>query len=128
MDKRGIYTSNHFRFLSAAHAILSKIVPFYAIKQVLPNMKIFLKKTTYQIRLQWDHIRNQGKKSESTVHWMMGFDQEVIGDNKNTKGWYDKVASLKIKRQMPLLRSGNKTPLEGVTETKFGAEMKGWTM
>jgi hypothetical protein len=29
---------------------------------------------------------------------------------------------------MPLLRSGNKTPLEGVTETKFGAEMKGWTM
>ena len=29
---------------------------------------------------------------------------------------------------MPLLRIGNKTPLEGVTETKFGAEIKGWTM
>jgi hypothetical protein len=29
---------------------------------------------------------------------------------------------------MPLLRIGNKTPKEGVTETKFGAEMKGWTM
>jgi hypothetical protein len=29
---------------------------------------------------------------------------------------------------MPLLRIGNKTPMEGVTETKFGAEMKGWTM
>jgi hypothetical protein len=29
---------------------------------------------------------------------------------------------------MPLLRSGNKTALEGVTETKFGAEMKGWSM
>ena len=29
---------------------------------------------------------------------------------------------------MPLLRSGNKTPMKGVTETKFGAEMKGWTM
>jgi hypothetical protein len=29
---------------------------------------------------------------------------------------------------MPLLRFGNKTPMEGVTETKFGAEMKGWTM
>jgi hypothetical protein len=26
---------------------------------------------------------------------------------------------------MPLLRIGNKTPMEGVTETKFGAEMKG---
>jgi hypothetical protein len=32
------------------------------------------------------------------------------------------------KLAVPLLRSGNKTPLEGVTETKFGAEMKGWTM
>jgi hypothetical protein len=27
-----------------------------------------------------------------------------------------------------ILFFGNKTPLEGVTETKFGAEMKGWTM
>jgi hypothetical protein len=29
---------------------------------------------------------------------------------------------------LPLLRIGNKTPIEGVTETKFGAEMKGWTI
>jgi hypothetical protein len=28
----------------------------------------------------------------------------------------------------PLLRMGNKTPMEGVTETNFGAEMKGWTI
>jgi hypothetical protein len=28
---------------------------------------------------------------------------------------------------LPLLRIGNKTPMEGVTETKFGAVMKGWT-
>jgi hypothetical protein len=27
-----------------------------------------------------------------------------------------------------LLRIGNKTPTEGITETKFGAEMKGWTI
>jgi hypothetical protein len=27
-----------------------------------------------------------------------------------------------------LLRVGNKIPMEGVTETKFGAEMKGWTI
>ena len=26
-----------------------------------------------------------------------------------------------------LLRIGNKTPMKGVTETKFGAKMKGWT-
>jgi hypothetical protein len=29
---------------------------------------------------------------------------------------------------LPLLRSGNKRPMEGVTETKFGAEMIGWTI
>jgi hypothetical protein len=29
---------------------------------------------------------------------------------------------------LPLLRIGNKTPIEGVTETKFGAEMKGWAI
>ena len=27
-----------------------------------------------------------------------------------------------------LLRIGNKTPMEGVTETKIGAERKGWTI
>jgi hypothetical protein len=29
---------------------------------------------------------------------------------------------------LPLLRNGNKTTMEGVTETKFGAETKGWTI
>jgi hypothetical protein len=29
---------------------------------------------------------------------------------------------------LTLLRFGNKTPMEGVTEAKFGAETKGWTM
>jgi hypothetical protein len=29
---------------------------------------------------------------------------------------------------LSLLRIENKTPMEGVTETKFGAEMKGWTI
>jgi hypothetical protein len=29
---------------------------------------------------------------------------------------------------LSLLRIGNKTPIEGVTETKFGTEMKGWTI
>jgi hypothetical protein len=27
-----------------------------------------------------------------------------------------------------LLRIGNKTPMEGVSETKIGAEMKGWNI
>jgi hypothetical protein len=29
---------------------------------------------------------------------------------------------------LPPFRIGNKTPMEGVTETNFGAEMKGWTI
>jgi hypothetical protein len=29
---------------------------------------------------------------------------------------------------LPLLRIGKKTPMEGVTETKFVAKMKGWTI
>ena len=29
---------------------------------------------------------------------------------------------------LPLLGIGNKTPMEGVKETKFGAETKEWTM
>ena len=29
---------------------------------------------------------------------------------------------------LPLLRIGNKTHMEGVTETKFGAVTKGWTI
>jgi hypothetical protein len=29
---------------------------------------------------------------------------------------------------VPLLRIGNKTPMEGVTETQFGAATKVWTV
>ena len=29
---------------------------------------------------------------------------------------------------LPLLRIGNKIPMEGVTEAKFGAKTKGWTI
>jgi hypothetical protein len=29
---------------------------------------------------------------------------------------------------LSFLNIGNKTPMEGVTETKFGAEMKGWSI
>jgi hypothetical protein len=29
---------------------------------------------------------------------------------------------------LPFLEMGNKTPMEGVAESKFGAEMKGWTI
>jgi hypothetical protein len=32
------------------------------------------------------------------------------------------------KKTLPFLRIGNKTPMEGVTKTKFGSVMKGWTI
>jgi hypothetical protein len=42
--------------------------------------------------------------------------------------WLDlKICSISVDT-MPLLRIGNKTPMEGVTETKFGAVTKGWTI
>jgi hypothetical protein len=33
-----------------------------------------------------------------------------------------------IVNNLPLLRIGDKTSMEGITETKFGAETKGWTI
>jgi hypothetical protein len=56
------------------------------------------------------------------------------------QGWFVKnkihfAKHMKLKKNedqsvdtLPLLRIGNKTPMERVTETKFGAETKGWTI
>jgi hypothetical protein len=41
------------------------------------------------------------------------------------KLWKNKDQSVDT---LPLLRIGNKTPMEGVTEINFGAETKGWTI
>jgi hypothetical protein len=42
--------------------------------------------------------------------------------------YIDEVKYFENKNTSFLLRIGNKLPMEGVTETKFGAEMKGWTI
>jgi hypothetical protein len=46
--------------------------------------------------------------------------------------WKNRVAILKNEDQnmdtLTLLRIGNKTPMEGVTETKFGAVTNRWTI
>ena len=54
---------------------------------------------------------------------------------ENTQDIRYKLQNMKLKNTedqsvdtLPLLRIGNKTPMEGVTETKFGAETKGWTI
>jgi hypothetical protein len=35
---------------------------------------------------------------------------------------------MKLKKWKSRVRIGNKTPMEGVTETKLGAVSKGWTI
>jgi hypothetical protein len=63
---------------------------------------------------------------------------DCISNEKGRGGKHDsriKVWHMKLKKNedqsvdtLPLLRVGDKTPMEGVTETKFGAETKGWTI
>jgi hypothetical protein len=40
----------------------------------------------------------------------------------------DIICERRINKKLPFLRNGYKTPIEGVTETKFGAVTKGWTI
>ena len=42
--------------------------------------------------------------------------------------YIDEVKYFENKNTSFLLRIGNKIPMEGVTETKFGAKTKGWTI
>ena len=49
----------------------------------------------------------------------------TIQDSKNMKLKKNENQSVDT---LPILRIGNKTPMEGVTETKFEAETKGWTI
>ena len=57
----------------------------------------------------------------------------ISPEAQNTKIQFVKHMKLKKKEDqsvgtLPLLRIGNKTPMEVVTETKFGAETKEWTI
>ena len=60
---------------------------------------------------------------------------DISPDTYNTQDIRQVVKLMKLKKNedqsvdtLLLLRIGNKTPMEGVTETKFGAETKGWTI
>jgi hypothetical protein len=60
----------------------------------------------------------------------------TLGNHSSVGVWeMQSTKHMKLKKNedqsvdtLPLLRIGNKTPMEGVTETKFGAETKGWTI
>jgi hypothetical protein len=60
---------------------------------------------------------------------------DISPETYNTQDKIQIVKHMKLKKNedqcvdtLPLLRTGNKTPLEGVTETKCGAETKGWAI
>ena len=69
--------------------------------------------------------------SQSAIGWNTGPPIEEL--EKIPKIQFTKPMKLKEKEDQSvdttiLLRIGNKTPMEGVTETKFVAVTKGWTI
>ena len=59
----------------------------------------------------------------------------IMGDNLEFKVRDPEQNRMKLKKNkdqdvdtLPLLRIGNKTPMEGVTETNVGTETKEWTI
>ena len=77
-------------------------------------------------------IKNYGITKELTQYVLT--DKWILAQNLGYPRYKIKFAKcMKLKKNedqsvdtVPLLRIGNKTPMEGVTETKFRAEMKGW--
>ena len=58
---------------------------------------------------------------------------DISPESRIPKIQFAKHMKLKKKKDqsvdtLPLIRIGNKTPMEGVTETKIGAETKEWTI
>ena len=65
--------------------------------------------------------------------WEAARQRQSLCHKSNDKIQFVKLMKLKKNEDqsvdnLPLLRIGNKTPMEGVTETKFGAETKGRTI
>jgi hypothetical protein len=82
--------------------------------------------------MKW--IRSTGHREESFLFSLCSLIYENILLNlRIPKIQFAKHMKFKMKEDQsvdtsPFLRIGNTTPQEGVTETKFGAEKKGWTI
>jgi hypothetical protein len=68
-------------------------------------------------------IETLGKKSGTIDASISNRIQEM---EERISGAEDSIENMDT--TLPLLRIGNKTPMEGVTETKFGAVTKGWAI
>jgi hypothetical protein len=71
----------------------------------------------------------------TAIHWT----EHRVSNEVNIESKYRKKVNIESKYRkkenedqsvdtLSLLRIGNKTPMEGVTETKFGSVTKGWTI
>ena len=77
-------------------------------------------------------VTQSQKKSSYMYSLISGYKPRYL-EYPRYKIQFEKLMKLKKNEDqsvdtLPLLRIGNKTPMEGVTETKFGAETKGWTI
>ena len=70
----------------------------------------------------------QSQKNSHDMHSLIRAQKLRIPKIQDTKHMKLKKNKDQSVDTLPLLRIGNKTPMEGVTETKFGAETKGWTI
>ena len=96
------------------------------------------KQWIYEIPRQMDgpggHHPEWGNPITKELKWYVLTDKWILAQKlRIPKIQLAKHMKLKKKEDQsvdtsPLLRIGNKTPMEGVTETKFGAEMKRWTI
>ena len=82
------------------------------------------------------HYPEWGNPITKELKWYVLTDKWILAQKLSIVRYKVQFAKhMKLKKNedqsvdtLPLLRIGNKTPLEGVTETKFGAETKGWTI
>ena len=104
--------------------------------------EIFLNRTpiAYALRSRidkWDLIKlKRFCKAKDTVNrtkWQPTDWEKIFTNSLFNRGLISNIhvytnIIIYIYYTLPLLRIGNKTPMEGVTETKFGAVTKGWTI
>ena len=82
------------------------------------------------------HHPEWGNSITKELKWYVLTDKWILAPNVGYPRYKIQFAKrMKLKKKeyqsvetLPLLRIGNKTPMEGVTETQFGAETKGWTI
>jgi hypothetical protein len=120
-----------------------------------PSTEEWIQKTCYIHRMEYYSVIKKNEFFKFLGKWM-DLEGIILSQatqlQKNTHDMYSQICGyyprnliprykiqfakhMKLKKNedqsvnnLPLLRIGNKPPMERVTETKFGVEMKGWTI